>query len=153
MQAASASLRSLFAAHGLKVTHQRTAIYEALTRMGGHPTVDELYQLVKADSPRLSLATLYNVLELFAHNGLAYRVAPGQGAQRYEAAVEQHYHALCQESGTLIDFRDDALEAALKAHFASHPIPNFDVSDIQLVVLGRTRGKQLTEQTQQKEKH
>ena len=58
-------------AHGLKVTFQRLAIYQALILTNGeHPSVDFIYQHTKKSFPMISLGTVYKTLDKFCEVGL-----------------------------------------------------------------------------------
>jgi len=132
-------VKDLFAERGLKVTHQRIAIYNALVANFDHPTVDELYQHVRMECPSLSLATLYKTLELFAEKGLAVRVATHHGAQRYEPARHRHHHLMDSQSGSLQDYENEELTNLLSTYFAKNPVPGFNIQDFQLVLLGELK--------------
>ena len=54
---------------GVKLTPQRLAIFEYLSRHPGHPTAEEVYRAVLARYPTLSFATVYKTLELLAEMG------------------------------------------------------------------------------------
>ncbi len=99
---------SLFAAHGLRCTRQRLAIYQALRRDPTHPTADQIYQRVATEAPRyfgVSRATVYNTLEAFCQAGLA-RKLPGlgdNGSARYDAGRGDHVHLRCEQTGVVTD--------------------------------------------------
>jgi Fe2+ or Zn2+ uptake regulation protein len=95
--------RALFAAHGLRCTPQRLAIYEALCRHGNHPTAEELYRQVGAQAPRLSLATVYNTLEALCRAGLARKLPTHNGTCRYDADTSQHLHIWFRDSDQIHD--------------------------------------------------
>lgn len=103
----------LFRQHGLRCTRQRYAIYRALAATTAHPTADELYRSVRGSIEGLSLATVYNSLEAFCDAGLAMRLAAngsvrrGGGAARYDAAVDEHLHVRCTQSGRVADVPDE----------------------------------------------
>ncbi|WP_432797931.1 Fur family transcriptional regulator [Poriferisphaera sp. WC338] len=98
-------LGDLFAKHGLRCTRQRTALYEALSKSSAHPTADELFRSLSGKVPAMSLATVYNTLEVFCEVGLAQKL-PGAGANgsaRYDAGDEPHLHLRCQKTGKIAD--------------------------------------------------
>jgi Fe2+ or Zn2+ uptake regulation protein len=93
------ALRELFARHALRCTRQREAIYHALASTDSHPTAEELFVLVRRADPSVSLATVYNTLEVFVRRGLARRLTgvPGERAgaaapARYDADTRDHIH-------------------------------------------------------------
>lgn len=100
--------RALFDAHAVRYTRKRAVIYEALASTESHPTVDELFGMVKAVEPGLSLATVYNTLEVLVAGGLCRRLTGlhDAGACRYDADVSPHVHVVV-DSGEMIDVPED----------------------------------------------
>ncbi len=92
-------------ASGWRWTSQRAAVYDHLLRAGAHPTTEEVYQSVKRDLPRISLATVYKALEVLVSSGLAARLPAGAGeaSARYDARRDDHYHLRCLRSGAVLD--------------------------------------------------
>jgi Fe2+ or Zn2+ uptake regulation protein len=98
-----AGLRALLARAGWRPTPQRAAVYDFLARRPHHPTADEVYQGVKAQLPRISLATVYKALEALVASGLAAKLTAGEGPARYDARSDPHYHLRCVRSGAVED--------------------------------------------------
>ena len=100
-------VHELFAAHDLRCTRQRRAIYEALCRSISHPTADELYQDVVPVVDGLSLATVYNTLEVLCNVGLAHKLPGTNGSAQYDDNTEHHLHVRCEQSGEVRDVPDE----------------------------------------------
>jgi Fur family transcriptional regulator, peroxide stress response regulator len=136
-------LQQSFAEHGLRCTRQRRAIYNALSATRKHPTADELYKMVKTGDDNLSLATVYNTLEVLCAAGLAYKLAGcvGNGSTRYDAGGDDHLHLRCRKTGHIADVPDDISKRILE-HIPVDLIAElqqrtgFLVSKIQLDLLG-----------------
>ena len=62
--------------HGLQVTYQRLAIYQALYFTKEHPSAEFIFQQVKKRFPMISLGTVYKTLEKFYEVGLIQKVSP-----------------------------------------------------------------------------
>src|SRR5258708_7028984 len=92
-------LRVALEAAGWRCTAQRAAVYALLGRAEHHPTAEEVYHGVKATLPRISLATVYKALETLVASGLATRLTAADGAARYDARSDHHYHLRCLRSG------------------------------------------------------
>ncbi len=88
---------------GLKVTHQRTAIYRLLAGTESHPTPEEVFAALRPELPSLSLATVYKVLDLFHRRGFLRKVATEGQVARYDANIQPHHHLVCQGCGTIQD--------------------------------------------------
>jgi len=107
-------VQDLFAAHGLRCTKQRMALYEALAATREHPTADQLYQsLVQSDND-ISLATVYNTLEAFCDAGIAQKLSCQDGCARYDATVHNHVHLRDEKSGAVTDVPDSLGEQLLQ---------------------------------------
>ena len=94
-----------FKKHGLKLTHQRLAVYQALLKNKEHPSVDDLYQSIRGDYPMLSRNTIYTTLETLKGLGLITEVNPWHKA-RFDSNVEVHHHVVCTECKRIDDIQD-----------------------------------------------
>ena len=84
-------------------SRQREAILTALERQGGHLTADQIYLLVKAKFPRLSLGTVYRNLRILTAQGAVRELDLGQTYRHFELAKEAHYHLVCRSCGQVED--------------------------------------------------
>jgi Fur family peroxide stress response transcriptional regulator len=89
--------------HGLKITFQRTAIYEELLKARDHPTADVIYRRIVKKMPNISFDTVNRTLLTFAKIGIA-NVVEGYGqAKRYDPDMDIHHHFRCIQCGSIID--------------------------------------------------
>lgn len=86
----------------IKHSKQRDAILEELRSRKDHPTAEELYFSLKADYPNLSLGTVYRNLNLLSEESIILKI-PSDGADRFDATKENHYHFRCMECGKISD--------------------------------------------------
>jgi Fe2+ or Zn2+ uptake regulation protein len=107
-------IREVFAERQLRCTAQRRALYEALYRDNNHPTAEELYRRVKPQMSRLSLATVYNTLEVLCKVGLARKLPTNNGRCRYDADTSEHLHVCFRENGVIQDVPDELGEGLLE---------------------------------------
>ncbi|WP_422930494.1 Fur family transcriptional regulator [Singulisphaera sp. PoT] len=96
-------VRQALEAGGWRCTPQRLAVYQYLSQTDDHPTAEEVFQGVRFDVPRISLATIYKALEALVECGIATKLTEGDGSARYDARSEQHYHLRCLKSGRVRD--------------------------------------------------
>jgi Fur family ferric uptake transcriptional regulator len=97
---------------GLRITDQRKIIARVLSDANDHPDVEELHARAAAIDPGISIATVYRTVRLFEEAGILERHDFGDGRARYEAAAEGHHdHLIDVESGRVIEFVDQDLEA------------------------------------------
>ncbi len=82
-------VRRRFAERNLRFTRQREVIYRALYETNAHPTAEELYKLVHAAEPGVSLATIYNTLDALTAAGLVRRLLATHPAAPHHAAADR----------------------------------------------------------------
>lgn len=94
---------------GLKVTHQRLAIYRAIAGSTDHPSADMVYREIRKQHPTVSLATVYKTLETFQRIGLVCPVGPFHENARYEANLAHHHHLICIKCKRIMDLHEPFL--------------------------------------------
>ena len=108
-------------ARGMRVTPQRAIIFEAIERLEGHMTAEEIFQEVEKINPYISLATVYRTLELLQELNLVTQTNFGQ-SQTHFALKDHgpHHHLVCRECNRIEQFSDDLLDsirAGLEANY------------------------------------
>jgi Fe2+ or Zn2+ uptake regulation protein len=88
---------------GLRATGRRVAVLEALARVGGHRTADDVGQALAATGAAVPRASLYHVLGSLATAGVILVADAGPGATRYELAGTWHHHLVCRSCGSVTD--------------------------------------------------
>jgi Fur family ferric uptake transcriptional regulator len=97
---------------GLRMTGQRRTIAAVLDSAEDHPDVEQLHIRATAIDSGISIATVYRTVKLFEEAGLLERVEFGDGRARYEAAErDQHDHQIDLQTGEVIEFVDEEIEA------------------------------------------
>lgn len=97
---------------------QATATLAALHDLD-HPTADEVFQAVRQEMPRVSLATVYRNLDGLVDQGMA-QVRQVGGLKRYDPVTEPHAHLHCVRCDRLLDAPiGTELDAQLRALAAS----------------------------------
>lgn len=137
---AVAELRGYLTNNGLKFTLQRqlvTEVFYGVEEGEHHPTVDELYHLVRARDNRIGYATVYRTLKLLESAGLAHVHRLGDNQTRYEPRSDDHHdHLICIACGAILEFEDDRIER-LQEEIASRL--GFELMDHQMVLYGRPK--------------
>ena len=82
-----------------KRSKQRDAIIAFLMTRKDHPTADTIYMNIKKEFPNISLGTVYRNLALLSERGDILKLSYDNGADRYDASVEPHYHFICPLTG------------------------------------------------------
>lgn len=131
-------LREKLAAKGLKVTHQRLCVLDAIHTLHNHPTADQILEYIKPTFPTIATGTVYKVLDTLVAHGLVMRVQNDKDVMRYDADVDrQHHHVYCTDCEAITDYESKELDNLLSHFFATHDIPNFDIDSIRLHIHGR----------------
>lgn len=118
---------------GVRITPQRHAILEYLINSMAHPTADEIYKALEGKFPNMSVATVYNNLRVFKDVGLVKELTYGDSSSRFDFTTHDHYHAICESCGKIVDFQYPGLDEV--EQFASH-VTDFKVSHHRLEVYG-----------------
>ena len=97
---------------GMKMTEQRRVIARVLSDAADHPDVEEVYRRATQIDPRISIATVYRTVRLFEEADILERHDFGDGRARYEEAPDEHHdHLIDMQSGRVIEFHSDEIEA------------------------------------------
>jgi Fe2+ or Zn2+ uptake regulation protein len=99
------ALRQSLEAAGLRCTPQRLAVYDQLCRFPHHPTAEDVFQAVRQQIPKISLATVYKALEALVAIGAVARLGADEatGSARYDGRSDAHYHFRCLRTGSVHD--------------------------------------------------
>ena len=124
---------------GLRITEQRRVIAQVLSDAEDHPDVEELHRRAAAIDAGISIATVYRTVRLFEEAGILERHDFGDGRARYEERPEEHHdHLINLETGEVIEFRNDEVEA-LQERIAREL--GFTLVDHRMELYGRPIGK------------
>lgn len=106
------TLEEQCAQKGMRMTEQRRVIAQVIEQAVDHPDVEELYRRASAVDPRISLSTVYRTLNLFEEAGLVTKHDFKDGRARFELIPDEHHdHLIDIRSGTVIEFRNEEIEA------------------------------------------
>jgi Fur family peroxide stress response transcriptional regulator len=93
-------------ARGLKITPQRTAIYQELIKAKDHPSADNIYRRLVKKVPNISFDTINRTLITFSKLGII-NIVEGYGQpKRYDPNFENHHHFRCIQCNSIIDFKN-----------------------------------------------
>jgi Fur family ferric uptake transcriptional regulator len=122
---------------GLRLTEQRRVIAKVLSNAEDHPDAEELYARASAIDPKISLATVYRTVRLFADSGIIEMHDFRDGRARYETAdADHHDHLIDVQSGEVIEFVDDEIEAL--QHRIAEKL-GYELVDHRLELYGRKK--------------
>ena len=96
---------------GLKITPQRTAVYQALVGSVEHPSAEVVFRQVREIFPSISLDTVNRTLLTLSDIGAAFIVEGSGDAKRFDANLKNHQHFKCVKCNRIIDFHHKAFDA------------------------------------------
>lgn len=110
------AFKKLLKDKGLKVTGQRLLVLEIMAvHPGEHLTAEEIFDLARAKSPEIGLATIYRALQVLVELNVIDKLSFDDGFARYELGQElgserhHHHHAICLGCKTVISLEEDLL--------------------------------------------
>ena len=65
----------------------------------------------------MSVATVYNNLRVFRGAGLIKELTYGDASSRFDFVTHDHYHIICDECGTIVDFHYPGLRGSRTSCF------------------------------------
>lgn len=87
-----------------RITPQRIAILKAFLNTDSHPSVEQVFDQVRADFPTTSLATVYKTVNLLKEIGEILELGFTDGRNRYDGNKPwPHPHLICNRCRSIID--------------------------------------------------
>ena len=96
-------IAALLRARDINPTSQRVEIALLLFTRCEHLSAEEVFVLVNGDAARVSKATVYNTLGLFAERGLVREVIADPTRVFYDPNTAPHHHFYDTSTGKLMD--------------------------------------------------
>jgi len=131
------SVADVLSDHGVRPTSQRETVYRSLLQERNHPTADEVFARVRANAPTISLATVYNCLDVLVQNKLVRAVNFERAPTQYCANLAPHAH-FHDEDGQTVDIE---MPAEVISQLRNLLPTDFDVKHIEVNFHGRTAQK------------
>lgn len=102
---------------GLKVTLPRVKILQILEASETHHmSAEDVYKALLDGGDDVGLATVYRVLTQFESAGLVSRLNFDSGHSVFELSKGEHHdHMVCVETGKVVEFVDEEIEALQEA--------------------------------------
>lgn len=123
---------------GMRATRQREQIFSVLLAKRDHPTADEIYARAKAAIPGISLATVYNCLDLLVDCDLVKRLTYERQPSRYCPNHGEHAHFLDEDTGRIYDIElPPNFEERLKEILPS----GYEATKFKLSFIGKIKNK------------
>lgn len=123
---------------GLKATVPRLRILQILEQsQTRHVSAEDVYKALLSNGEDIGLATVYRVLTQFEAAGLVTRLNFDTGHSVFEINEGGHHdHMVCVETGRVIEFKNNEIEALQKQIAEAH---GYVLEDHNLVLYVRPR--------------
>ena len=114
--------------NNVRPTKQRMILAKLLFEKGiKHISAEELYDEVKNDDRKISLATIYNTLKQFSQIGLIREIVVDQNKSLYCTNNKSHYHLYIEDEGKIVDIPTKNIDLNIPAIPACLKLHNIDV--------------------------
>jgi Fur family transcriptional regulator, peroxide stress response regulator len=101
--------------HDFRITPQRLAVLKVLAVSNGHPSVERIYDTVRAQFPTTSIATIYKTVALLKQENEVIEISFPDGSNRYDGNKPYpHPHLICTRCKKIIDPDLSSLEDLAK---------------------------------------
>jgi Fur family transcriptional regulator, peroxide stress response regulator len=91
-------------AHAFRITPQRLAVLKVLAKSEDHPSVERIYETVRAQFPTTSIATIYKTVALLKQENEVLEISFPDGSNRYDGKKPfPHPHLICTRCKKIID--------------------------------------------------
>lgn len=103
-------VKSLLRSHGITPTSQRVRVGQILFACDQHLTADQILSQLRADGARVSKATVYNTLNLFAAKKMLRHLNVEATHSSFDSNTAPHFHFHVENTGELIDVPPGEIE-------------------------------------------
>jgi len=126
----------LLRTHGIAPTAQRVDVGRVLFAGDQHLSAEAVLAALRAEGSRVSKATVYNTLNLFAGKGLLRALNVDASRSSFDSNTRPHYHFHVEDTGELIDV------APAEVEFARLPPlpPGTESLGVEVVIRLRRKG-------------
>lgn len=125
-----AQLSGELTARQIKPTRQRLEIWAHLQGNPDHPTCESIYNTLHPCVADLSLATVYNTMNLFAEKGLVKSFQGEDGKIHFDPYTQDHGHFFCHACQRYWDLELTSLTPNIQEP------PNFRVEHAEIILVG-----------------
>jgi len=113
---------------GIRPTKQRRVLAKLLFEKGNrHVSADELFDDVRKEDRKISMATVYNTLKQFTSLGLIKEIVVDQNKSLYCTNNKTHYHLYIEDEGKIVDIPTKNIDLNIPSIPACLQLHNIDV--------------------------
>jgi Fur family iron response transcriptional regulator len=120
---------------GIRVTDQRLQIASILLSAPQHLSAEQIAETLRRTGARVSKATIYNTLNLFAARGLIRQLSVDGNYAWFDSNVSPHYHFRDEQTGQISDV---ALSEVQFSRLPQTP-PGTEMTGVDVIIRLRRR--------------
>jgi Fur family iron response transcriptional regulator len=114
--------------NGIRATKQRRVLAKLIFDKGKrHISAENLFDEVKKEERKISMATVYNTLKQFTSLGLIREIVVDQNKSLYCNNNQSHYHLYIEDEGKVIDIPTKNIDLNIPSIPACLQLHNIDV--------------------------
>ena len=114
--------------NGIRATKQRRVLAKLIFDKGKrHLSAENLFDEVKQEERKISMATVYNTLKQFTNLGLIKEIVVDQNKSLYCNNNQSHYHLYIEDEGKVIDIPKENIDLDIPSIPACLQLHNIDV--------------------------
>ena len=114
--------------NGIRATKQRRVLAKIIFDKGKrHISAENLFDEVKKEERKISMATIYNTLKQFTSLGLIKEIVVDQNKSLYCNNNQSHYHLYIEDEGKVIDIPTKNIDLDIPSIPACLQLHNIDV--------------------------
>ncbi|MBT4952262.1 MAG: transcriptional repressor [Pelagibacteraceae bacterium] len=114
--------------NGIRATKQRRVLAKLIFDKGKrHISAENLFDEVKKEERKISMATVYNTLKQFTSLGLIREIVVDQNKSLYCNNNQSHYHLYIEDEGKIIDIPTKNIDLNIPSIPACLQLHNIDV--------------------------
>ena len=112
MKSAKTIFREYLKSNGMLCSEKLEQILDIFLKTQKHPTINDIYDLVRKKHPQIGIATVYRAMKVICDAGLARETDFGGSIRRFEHKYKHrhHDHLVCLECGRIIEVISPAIE-------------------------------------------
>ena len=132
-------LRSILKKNGVQVTKQRLEVYQILKELNTHVTAEDILKVLKRQGNSMTVATVYNILNLFEQKGLIMRVGTAGEPVIYDINTYGHVHVCDCDTRHVRDYPDKGLLEVVNRYLQENPLKGLELKRVDISLIGHEK--------------
>ncbi len=132
-------LRKTLKENGVQITRQRLEVYRILKELNTHVTAEDVRKVLESQNISMTVATIYNILNLFEEKGLIMRVGTAGEPVVFDINTFGHVHICNLETRYVRDYLEPGLLEAVNRYLKEHPLTDLELTRVEINLIGHDK--------------